>query len=88
MANEKLIKKLLEHYGKEFLHDLRYTCRDPNDGSLFLAGLSHDVIRMLHSILKPYLDEQQRKAALKATLDAVLLDYGMSVQIHEFKQSS
>jgi hypothetical protein len=84
IASQQRLDKLLQQHGDIVLKNLAKACVDVNDGTYYLCGLTHDTMRMLYSIINKNMDNQQAKAAFKVAIDTVLLDYGMSVAIHEF----
>lgn len=86
MKNKKQLGNLVDYHRDLTLENLQHYCAGPNEGACFLSGLTHDAIHMLFSIIRRHMSQQEAKTAFKIVIDAALLDYGMSVQIHEFKQ--
>lgn len=84
VLSQKRLDKLLQRQGETVLRILSNDCVDISDGTYYLCGLTHDTLRMLYSIMKNNMTSQEAKAAYKVALDSVIMDFGMSVQIHEF----
>jgi hypothetical protein len=84
IRSQKVLDQILREHGKIVLKNLANHCTDVNDGSYYLCSLTHDSMRMLYSIISKNMESAQAKAAFKVAMDTVLLDYGMSVAIHEF----
>lgn len=82
--NKPLIDKALKRQGGEILRALKYDCVNVSDGTYYLCALTQDCMKMLHSIINRNMSKQEAKAVFKVALDDVLLNYGMSVAIHEF----
>lgn len=75
---------LLEHQKNFILKVLQKECQDIGDGTYYLTSLTHDILRMLMSIMNRNMPQQEAKAAYKVALDTVIADFGLSVMIHEF----
>lgn len=84
IITQKKLDEILQKQGGYVLRILAQTCDDTEDGTYYLCSLMHDSMKMFYSILSRNLDSQQAKAAFKVAIDSVLLEKGMSVQIHEF----
>jgi hypothetical protein len=78
------LDKLVKRQCDTILRTLRMDCVDVEDGTYYLCCLTHDVLKMLYSIIHRNMPVQEAKAAIKVALDDVLINYGLSVQIHEF----
>lgn len=83
-ANQARIDALVKKQGETILKTLRVNCINLGDGTYYLCSLTHDVMRMLYSIISRNMTSQEAKSAFKVALDDVLVAYGLSVQIHEF----
>ncbi len=84
ITNTQKLDALLNRHGSYILKTLQKECVDISDGAYYLTGLTHDTMRMLYSIMSRNMTSQEAKAAFKVAIDTVLLDYGLSVAIHEF----
>lgn len=78
-----LDKRITKHY-LHFLKEVFEPCKSTEEGVYVCCATAQDRIRMLYKAINSAVPAQEAKAALKIALDTVLLDYGMSVQIHEF----
>lgn len=78
------LDSLLDKQGEFILRVLQKECIDVTHGTYYLTCLTHDVMKMLFSIMSRNMPQQEAKAAYKIALDSVLLNYGLSVNIHEF----
>lgn len=78
------IDKIIKKMGNQILKTLHRDCITTADGTYFLGSMTHDLMRMSFSIISRNAPRQEAKAAFKILMDEVLLDYGMSVVIHEF----
>lgn len=78
------LDRIIKKHGSQILKVLHRDCVDTSDGTYFLGSMTHDLMRMSFSIISRNAPRQEAKSAFKILMDEVLLDYGMSVVIHEF----
>jgi len=71
---------------EERVNTILAKCETKEEASFAICALAQDMIRKFYFCVNTFLGQQEAKAAFKIALDCVLLDYGMSVVIHEFKQ--
>lgn len=84
VTSQLYLDKIIKKFGNQILKVLHKDCVDTSDGTYFLGCMTHDLMRMSFSIISRNAQKQEAKAAFKILMDEVLLDYGMSVVIHEF----
>jgi len=84
VTNQTHLDKLVKKQANLILRTLRYDCIDIGDGTYYLCSLTHDVLKMLYSLIHRNMSAAEAKATYKVALDEVLVNYGLSVQIHEF----
>jgi hypothetical protein len=71
---------------EERVNTLLTKCDSKEEATFAICALAQDMIRKFYFCVNTFIGQQEAKAAIKVALDCVLLDYGMSVVIHEFKQ--
>jgi hypothetical protein len=86
LERQQFIDKKMGSFKFKFLNDFISSCRDSEEAVYATCSLTQDFMQMLFKAVNSKVPQQEAKAAFKIALDSVLLDYGMSVAIHEFKQ--
>lgn len=86
MNYEQKLDKLINQHGQVIMSNLAKKCNTTEEGVYYLCSLTQDLLKMLYSIINSGTSPQEAKAVYKVALDTVLLEYGMSVAIQEFKQ--
>ena len=70
----------------EMFNQKVYTqCKNTEERSYALCSITQDLLHMLFMHIQANMPTQEAKAALKVALDAILLNHGMHISIHEFK---
>lgn len=86
IKRQQHIDKMLSGFKFKFVSDLIGSSKTTQEAVYLTCAITHDMTRMLYKAIHKNIDEQSAKAAFKIALDTVLLDYGMSIQIHEFNK--
>jgi len=86
MNNQLKLDKLIGQHGQVIIRNLAKECNTTEEGVYYLCSLTQDLLKMLYSIINSGMSPQETKAVFKVAIDTVILEHGMSVQIHEFNQ--
>ena len=81
-----ILDRAVDSIKQRFMKEVLSKCIDKNEGAYVLCALMHDFMNMTYSAISQECESQEAKAAFKIALDQVLIEYGLSVAIHEFKQ--
>jgi len=74
----------MENNKNAFLRGILGYCKTTEESVYVTCSLALDYMRMHYKAISHVADQQQAKAAFKVAMDALLVEYGMSVVIHEF----
>lgn len=77
---DNTLNKLLYQFNDKIIS----RCTNTEEATYALCVFNHHMMAMLFKVINANMPLQEAKAAYKVALDTVLLDYGMSVAIHEF----
>lgn len=75
----------MEKNKEAFLKYILGNCQDKQEAVYVTCSLALDYMRMHFKAIQNCVPQQEAKAAFKIAMDAFLVEYGMSVAIHEFE---
>jgi len=84
MINQAKLDMIINRHGQVILSNLANVCQDKEQGTYYLCSLTQDLLKMLYSIINSAMSPQEAKAVFKVAVDTVIMEHGMSIQIHEF----
>lgn len=86
LIRQQKIDKAMSNFKFKFVTDLISSCKDNEEAIYITCSLAHDWMQMLYKAINANAPAAEAQAAFKIALDSVLLDMGMSIQIHQMKQ--
>lgn len=84
IERQQKIDKAIASFRFKFTTEIISSCKTTEEAIYATTCLTHDFTQMLYKAIHRNVPLQEAKAAFKIALDSVLLDYGMSIAIHEF----